>query len=139
MDTPSFFTTAAVDSVPSGSVAVVYPPTTTFNADAMLWQASAAMRFKMPGAYVYVPTPGTGQGQWGTPTLTTNTLDAFGYGGAVSETPALRDALRAQWRTWKVRPSSWVPVGTRHPPARSCHGSLGASPCTPTASTCGTA
>ena len=49
VDTPSFFTTAAVDSVPSGSVAVVYPPTTTFNADAMLWEASAAMRFKMPG------------------------------------------------------------------------------------------
>ena len=47
--------------------------------------------------------------------LTTNTLDAFGYGGAVPETPALRDALRAQWRTWKVQTVIMGPGGTEHP------------------------
>ncbi len=102
VDTPTFFTTAAVDSVPDGSVAVVYPPTTTSNADATLWQASAAMRFKMPGVYALVPTRGSSRSQWGTPTLTTTTLDAFAN-SAVPETPVLRHALRAQWRTWKVQ------------------------------------
>ena len=58
VDTPSFFTTAAVDVVPQSSVAVVYPATTPYDADSMLWQASAAMRFKMPGVYALVPVPG---------------------------------------------------------------------------------
>ena len=54
VDTPSFFTSSAVDSVPVGSVAVVYPPTSPVDADSTLWQASSAMRFKMPGAYTLV-------------------------------------------------------------------------------------
>jgi hypothetical protein len=103
VDTPSFFTTAAVDTVPADSVAVVYPATSTTDADAMLWQASAAMRFKMPGAYSLVPTPGTGQSQWGTPTLTTGTLDAIQSGSPVAETPSIRNGLRSEWRGWKVQ------------------------------------
>lgn len=103
VDTPSFFTTSAVDTVPAGSVAVVYPATSTTDADAMLWQASANMRFKMPGAYALVPTPGTGQSQWGTPTLTTGALSAIQAGSPVAETPSTRDALRSQWRVWKVQ------------------------------------
>jgi hypothetical protein len=103
VDTPSFFTTPAVDTVPNGSVAVVYPATSTTDADAMLWQASASMRFKMPGAYALVPTPGTGQSQWGNPTLTTGALDAIQSGSPVAQTPAMRRALRAQWRLWDVR------------------------------------
>ena len=59
VDTPSFFTSSAVDSVPAGSVAVVYPPTSPVDADSTLWQASSAMRFKMPGAYrlLRIPEP----------------------------------------------------------------------------------
>ncbi len=100
VDTPSFFTTAAVDSVPQSSVAVVYPPTTPLDADSTLWQASAAMRFKMPGGYVMVPVPGNGPPVWGSATLTTATLEAIEGGATVTETPALRHALRAQWRRW---------------------------------------
>ncbi len=102
VDTPSFFTTSAVDSVPEGSVAVVYPVTTPVNADSTLWQAMAAMRFKMPGAYALVPTPGTGLSEWGSQTLTGNTLNAVESGAPVPETAAIRSELLAQWRVWKV-------------------------------------
>jgi hypothetical protein len=105
-DTPSFFTSSAVDSVPANSVAVVYPPTaaqtTHPNPDSTLWQASADMRFQMPGAYALVPGVG-GRARWGTPTLTTRTLVAIESGAKVRQTAALRAALRAQWRSWNVQ------------------------------------
>jgi hypothetical protein len=117
-DTPSFFTTSAVDSIPVGSVAVVYPRASTLDDDAMLWQASAAMRFKMPSAYALVPTAKTGQSQWGTPTLTSGTLDALEAGVPVARTPAIRGALRGQWREWKVQdfimgPGDHIPTARR--------------------------
>jgi hypothetical protein len=118
VNTPSFFTTPAVDSIPAGSVAVVYPRASPFDADALLWQASAAMRFKMPGAYALVPIPETGQAQWGTPTLTSGTLDALDSGTPVAQTPAIRKALRAQWQEWKVQdfimgPGDHIPTARR--------------------------
>jgi hypothetical protein len=100
IDTPAFFTTSAVDSVPAGSVAVVYPSTNPVDADSTLWQAAAGMRFKMPGAYALVPAPGALQSQWGTPTLTSNTLGAIAGNIKVAESPSLRRALRAQWLKW---------------------------------------
>jgi hypothetical protein len=106
VDTPRFFTSSAVESVPANSVAVVYPPTTArtspANPDSTLWQASADMRFKMPGAYALVPGSG-GKGRWGTPTLTTRTLVAIESGARLQEKSSLRDALRAQWRSWDVQ------------------------------------
>ncbi len=70
VDTPAFFTTDAVDAVPQGSVAIVYPPTTPVDADSTLWQASAGMRFKMPGVYALVPVAGPVSPNWGSPTVT---------------------------------------------------------------------
>jgi hypothetical protein len=106
VDTPRFFTTSAVDSVPANSVAVVYPPTTAVtspaNPDSTLWQAAADMRFKMPGAYALVPGVG-GRGRWGTPTLTTRTLVAIESGATPQEKASLRHALWAQWRNWDVQ------------------------------------
>jgi hypothetical protein len=118
VDTPSFFTTSAVDSIPAGSVAVVYPRASTLDADALLWQASATMRFRMPSAYALVPIPETGQAQWGTPTLTSGVLDTLDAGVPVTQTPALRSALRAQWREWKVQdfimgPGDHIPTARR--------------------------
>jgi hypothetical protein len=103
VDTPAFFTTGAVDAVPQNSVAVVYPPATPVNANSMVWQASAAMRFKMPGSYALVPTRRGGQPEWLSPTLTTGTLQYLLVGDRVGETSTLRHALRAQWRDWKVQ------------------------------------
>ncbi len=102
VDTPSFFSTAAVQSVPEGSVAVVYPPTTPVDADSTLWQATAAMRFKMPSAYVLVPVPGQPPA-WGSSTLTTHTLLALQEGFTVPETSGTRSSLLSQWRDWRVQ------------------------------------
>ncbi len=114
VNTPSFFTSSALDSVPANSVAVVYPPTTAATApphpDSTLWQASAGMHFKMPSAYALVPGPG-GQAQWGTPTLTTRTLATLAGGKSVRKTASLRDALRAQWRSWDVQTFIMGPGG----------------------------
>jgi hypothetical protein len=104
VDTPAFFTSSAVESVPAGSVAVLYPSTTPADADSTLWQASSGMRFKMPGAYALVPSHGhAGTQQWGTPTLTSGTLGSIVGGRTVAETAPLRHALRAQWRTWNAQ------------------------------------
>ena len=110
VDTPSFFTTAAVDSVPQSSVAIVYPPTTPQDADSTLWQASAAMRFKMPGGYVLVPVR-KGPPVWGSATLTTAMLEGIQGGARITETPALRRTLRAQWRHWGAQTFIMGPGG----------------------------
>ena len=53
---PSFFTTSAVERVPQGSVALVIPfAKDTESSDAMLWQAHADMRFRMPEGYIAGP------------------------------------------------------------------------------------
>ncbi|HEX4433719.1 MAG TPA: hypothetical protein VH012_02750 [Acidimicrobiales bacterium] len=103
VDTPTFFTTSAVDSVPANSVAVVYPTTTPVDDDATLWQATADMRFKMPGAYALVPAEGGGPATWGSGTLTSGTLQALQGGAAVPRTALLRDQLRAEWRLWDAQ------------------------------------
>jgi len=103
VDTPTFFTTSAVLAVPSGSLAVVYPITTPYDTDAMLWQASAHMRFAMPGGNANVPTPGTGVAQPEAQSLTVVTLTELQTAYPLAQTPALRHSLRAQWRAWGVR------------------------------------
>jgi hypothetical protein len=103
VDTPSFFTTTAVDAVPQSSVAVVYPPTTPVDADSTLWQASANMRFKMPGVYALVPVAGPVSPNWGSPTVTSTTLQSLQAGAAVPRTRDIRTALRLEWRNWNAQ------------------------------------
>ena len=110
VDTPSFFTTAAVDSVPQSSVAIVYPPTSPYDADSTLWQASAGMRFKMPGGYVLVPVR-HGPPAWGSATFTTAMLEGIQGGAQITETPALRRTLRVQWRRWGAQTFIMGPGG----------------------------
>ncbi len=114
VNTPRFFTSSALDTVPANSVAVVYPPTTAMTApphpDSTLWQAEADMRFEMPSAYALVPGVG-GQARWGTPTLTTSTLASIAGGKSVPTTASLRTALRAQWRGWDVQTFIMGPGG----------------------------
>ncbi len=54
---PAFFTTAAVDRLPPGQVAVVAPAAWGPDDVAMLWQAASAMRFTQPFGYVLHPGP----------------------------------------------------------------------------------
>jgi hypothetical protein len=56
--TPTYFTSAAVERIPEGSVALVAPWTTDGRNDAPeLWQALAHFRFRMPSGYAYIPDP----------------------------------------------------------------------------------
>lgn len=52
-DSPRFFASSAVESIPGGSVSLVLPE----SARPMLWQQEADFRFRMPEGYVFVPGP----------------------------------------------------------------------------------
>jgi hypothetical protein len=52
---PSFFTTAAVRSIPQGSTVLVSPYPSVAEVAPMLWQAESAFRFRLLGGYVLIP------------------------------------------------------------------------------------
>ncbi|HET9078020.1 MAG TPA: hypothetical protein VFN68_13880 [Acidimicrobiales bacterium] len=110
---PSYFTTAAVQAVPAGSTALVYPVPVNTNDAAQLWQAEAGYRFSEVGGYFVVPAPkGAPSGsQFFEPTTTTTALTALANGRALPRTPALRAALTGQLRSWGVSSLLVQPVG----------------------------
>ncbi len=54
-DVPGYFTSAAVERIPPGTVAVTYPYGAPLHAEPMVWQAVAGMRFSLVGGYTLVP------------------------------------------------------------------------------------
>jgi len=54
-EVPAYFSGAAVERLPAGSVAMVFPFADSSHSKAMLWQATAEIRFAMPSGYVFVP------------------------------------------------------------------------------------
>jgi hypothetical protein len=54
---PSYITSKAVDSIPSGSVVLSYPFPTPFAGVTMLWQERAGMRYRIVGGYMFVQGP----------------------------------------------------------------------------------
>ncbi|WP_235498101.1 hypothetical protein [Frankia sp. R43] len=55
--TPAFFTGAAVEAVPEDATALVLPYPYPSRTEAMLWQAEAHYRFRLPGCYCTIPGP----------------------------------------------------------------------------------
>ncbi len=55
--TPAYFTTAAVERVPEGSLALTYPVPRYPTSAPMLWQAQADFRYRSVGGYVITPEP----------------------------------------------------------------------------------
>lgn len=106
--TPSYFRSPAVRRIPSGSVAVLYPYPTAILPSAVLWQAEASMRFKMPGGYFLVPSGSahriayTPTLLYGANTLTARTLHQMFANGPPLKTATLRRALRDQLGAWHV-------------------------------------
>jgi hypothetical protein len=106
---PAYFSSPALQRIPPGSVALLYPYPSSPTPQGQLWQAQAELRFKMPGGYFLVPQP-PGRAiafspalGYDTDTLTARTLIALAAGTPPPETPALRNALRAQLRAWHVQ------------------------------------
>lgn len=111
---PRYFSSAQVTALQPGSVAVLYPFPAAGNANPMLWQVAAGMRFKSPGGRFVLPAPGTPAGPASDrQTLTGQTLTRLAAGQLPALTPELRRALRNQLRAWHVRAVLVQPAGPR--------------------------
>jgi hypothetical protein len=67
LQAPAFFTGAAVQRVPQGSVVLVAPYPGPSSAVPMTWQALAGIRYRMPGGY-FVGPGADGKPRYGGPT-----------------------------------------------------------------------
>jgi hypothetical protein len=91
---PAWFTDGA-SSLPVGSTVVVYPLSTPSSSSAMVWQAMADMRFRMPGGYAVFATP-TGATFHSQPSELQSALAACFAGDTPTLAPAAtRSQLRA--------------------------------------------
>ena len=52
---PAFFAGGSVSRIPTGSVALIVPLSLNTDGRAVLWQAAAGMRFRMPEGYAVIP------------------------------------------------------------------------------------
>ena len=103
---PAFFAPGGqVSRIPEGSVAVVAPVITYNDVEAARWQASAGMRYRMPGGYLLIPAPPPeGSRQLGPPAATTDALIGARYGNkATLGDPDARREIREQLAAWHVR------------------------------------
>jgi hypothetical protein len=86
---PAYFTSAAVDRVPRGSVALTYPLARYPASAPMLWQAQAGYRYRTLAGYVITPKP-SGAGTFrGAVTTTERLLVDAGRGARVPRSGAL--------------------------------------------------
>jgi dolichyl-phosphate beta-glucosyltransferase len=120
---PAFFAPdGAVARVPEGSVMLVAPVTTYADVDAMLWQASAGMRFRMPEGYVFVPA-----GVNTPPSATAEALEAVAAGRPPPAASA-DAAIRSELAGWHVRTVVVGPMPNRDATVALLTGVLGRPP-----------
>jgi hypothetical protein len=127
---PAFFTSTAVTAIPDGGVALVAPfPSGPYSAGAMLWQAAAGMRFRMPGGYLVGPAS-NGRPIFGVvPTTTSTTMAAIRAGRpAPPLTPALRQRLFGDLAAWRVTAVVVGPMSHQAELVRFFSGLLGRPP-----------
>jgi hypothetical protein len=103
---PRYFSSRAVEAIPSGSLAVTYPFGTAADATPMLWQIAAGMRFKSPGGRFILPPYA--------PSTVEQAFTALALGHRPAMTSGLRCTLRAGLRSWRVR-AVLVQPGGAHP------------------------
>lgn len=100
---PAWFTSGDVVEAPVGSTLLTFPFPAVGDPAAMLWQAEAGMRFRMPGGYLITGGP-KGRATF-TPPLTSLSVPLLecGAGGApASLTSAQREAVQQDFKTWKI-------------------------------------
>jgi len=106
--TPAYFTSGGVAHLAPGSVAVVYPYPSSTIPNAEVWQAVAHLRFRSPGGYYLVPAANGAIAfspavSYARDTVTAATLVQLAAGAPPEETPSLRAAILAEWRSWHVQ------------------------------------
>lgn len=97
---PDYFISDAVRQIPENSVVLVAPFARAGHGTAMLWQAEAGMRFRMPEGYVFVPQHANLADPPASATL--DELTALELGQQPSMTASLRSALVADLDRWQV-------------------------------------
>jgi hypothetical protein len=119
VETPPFFTTAAVRTLPRDGVALMVPfPRRGRVNQAMVWQAAAGMWFKMPGGYFVGPDPDGATRHDAPPTTTSITLNRIQRGRRPPElTPTLRQQIAKDFATWRVDSVVLGPMANREPMA----------------------
>jgi hypothetical protein len=130
--TPAFFTDGGVRALPRDEVALVVPfPRAGRRNEAMVWQAEAAMWFKMPGGYFVGPDPGGGTRHDAPPTTTSVILNRIQRGRRPPElTPELRRRIAADFATWRVASVVLGPMDNREAMAGFLTDLLGRAPAT---------
>ena len=99
---PAFFKSGGgVERLAPGSVLIVTPFSSKQSTDAMLWQAVANYRFRMPEGDAFTPGPYLGPH----PTFMQSVFDGLDAGKTVTVTPEVRDRVVADLKR------SWVSGG----------------------------
>jgi hypothetical protein len=99
---PGFFSRpSALHALPEGSVILVAPFAVVGSADAMYWQASAAMWFRMPEGEAFVPSP---YPLYPPPSATEFALVRLAEGTVSADNPdsGVAREIRADLRRWNV-------------------------------------
>jgi hypothetical protein len=73
---PAYFTSSAVDRLPTGAVVLTYPLARKDEARPMLWQAEARIRFDLVGGYAFHTGP-DGDLDWDPTTLAPSDVETF--------------------------------------------------------------
>jgi hypothetical protein len=111
--TPRYFSSSDASAIAPGSVALTYPPPTPFTSVTMMWQASAGLRFRMVGVYMYAQD---GHGVFTTSPNHSFTevmlYDIWAGKPTSATTQAVVRNIRRDLATWRV---STVLVATRAP------------------------
>jgi hypothetical protein len=102
-EVPSYFTSNAVDAIPTGSVALVYPIPRAQYDQAMLWQAESGMRFRQPGGYAVAPLPGGGATFYANVTDAEECVDGIYMDGTVNPTYCRSHVLLKSMRRLDIR------------------------------------
>lgn len=101
---PTFFTGGSASRIPAGSVALVIPYSAAGDARAMVWQAQAGMRFRIPEGYVFIPdAPPRGWRLSPPPSATQNQTLAVAEGSAEILTDETRQTILGELKSWNVR------------------------------------
>jgi hypothetical protein len=96
---PAFFKQGGdVARIPEGSVVLITPFSSKESTDAMYWQAVANYRFRMPEGDAFTPGPYLGPH----PSFLQSTLDRLDTGQPIVVTPGVRDAARADLKSFSV-------------------------------------